>query len=136
MSFNLFCRGYINSRSQVSITIGCICCMICRLVHNFSNSLSLFKKYVFFVFSFSFFRFLMSATVRLSAPTSLTDRATFSQASFFFCLGADSGGKSQTRYYFCPLPPKSTPPPRILIITFHWFLHVLLSPNEGTTASR
>ena len=43
--------------------------------------------------------------------------------------------ESQTRSYFWPLPPKSTHPPRILIILFFYsFLHVLLSPNEGTTA--
>ena len=67
----------------------------------------------------------------------LTDRRgnVFPSQFIFFCLGADSGGKSQTRSYFWPLPPKLTPPPRILIIIiFYSFLHVLLSPNDGTTA--
>ena len=76
----------------------------------------------------------MSATVRLSAPTSLTDLATFSQASFLVLVLIPEEREPNKMLFLASTSEISTSTSHSLKFFFSTFLHYLLSPNKRTTA--
>ena len=80
--------------------------------------------------------FLMSATVRLSAPMPLTDLATFSQASFLVLVLIPEEREPNKMLFLASTSEISTSTSHSLKVFFlpFSFLHYLLSPIKRTTA--